>query len=181
MEIDIAGASISERYADADARFFNDVAAADNGSVYVADSMTNTIHQLKDGKLSRWLHSTELRSPNGLLAEANRMLVTAWGSGEGEAALPGQVLAISLPDKTISIIGNEYTEGNLDGIEVDGNGAYYITEWTTGKLLLLTKSGEVKTLLGLEKGMADLDLIRKKNMLVLPMLKTNKLIAYKIH
>ena len=180
VEIELATGEISKRYADADAKFFNDVTAADDGSVYVADSMTNTIHQLRNGKFSRWLNSSELRSPNGLLAEADRMLVAAWGSGEGSEAIPGQVLSVSMQDKSISIVGNKGTEGNLDGIERNISGDYFVTEWTLGKLLLLKHSGEVKTLLTLEKGMADLDYVQTKEVLILPMLKTNRLIAYKI-
>ncbi len=128
VEIELATGKISKRYADADAKFFNDVTAADDGSVYVADSMTNTIHQLRNGKFTRWLNSSELRSPNGLLAEADRMLVAAWGSGEGSEAIPGQVLSVSMQDKSITIIGNVKTEGNLDGIERNISGDYFITE-----------------------------------------------------
>ena len=87
---------------------------------------------------------------------------------------------MSMQDKSISIIGDKNTEGNLDGIERNSSGDYFITEWTLGKLLLLKHSGEVLTLLRLEKGMADLDYIESRSLLILPMLKTNKLIAYKI-
>jgi len=55
-----------------------------------------------------------------------------------------------------------------------------IVRKTLWKLLLLKHSGEVKTLLTLEKGMADLDYVQTKEMLILPMLKTNRLIAYKV-
>ena len=180
VEIELATGEISKRYADADAKFFNDVASANDGSIYVSDSRTNTIHQLKNGEFIPWLKSTELRSPNGLFVESERMLVTAWGSGEGSEAIPGQVLSVSMQDKSITIIGNEKTEGNLDGIERNISGDYFVTEWTLGKLLLLKHSGEVKTLLTLEKGMADLDYVQTKEMLLLPMLKTNRLIAYKV-
>lgn len=180
VQIDISTGQVSKRYADAEAKFFNDVASADDGTVYVADSATNTIHQLRDGKFSRWLNTPELLSPNGLFIEADRMLVAAWGSGEEAQAIPGQVLAVSMQDLSISIVGNEQTQGNLDGIERNAQGDYFITEWTIGKLLLLKQSGAVTTLLTLEKGMADLDYVQSKDMLFLPMLKTNKLIAYKV-
>ncbi len=181
VEIDTGSGKISNRYADAQAKFFNDVTVADDGSVYVADSITNTIHQLQNGKFTRWLASAKLRSPNGLLAEPDRILVTAWGTGEGSEAIPGQVLAVSMQDKSISILGNHLTQGNLDGIENFAGRDYLITEWTLGKLLMLKHSGEVNTLLSLEQGMADLDYVPAKKLLLLPMLKTSKLIAYKIH
>jgi sugar lactone lactonase YvrE len=181
VEISLASGKINRRYADADAIFMNDVAAAEDGSIYVADSATNIIHLLKNGEFTRWLNSTELNSPNGLLIEEDRILVTAWGSDEEPNTFPGQVLAVSMHDQSITKIGDKQSEGNLDGIEKNSMGDYFITEWTIGKLLLLKRSGEVMTLLTLEKGMADLDYIESKNLLILPMLKTSKLIAYSVH
>ncbi len=181
VEIELGTGEISHRYPDAEAKFFNDVTAADDGTVYVSDSMTNTIHQLQHGKFTKWLESSDLRSPNGLLTEADRMLVTAWGTGDGAEAKAGQVLAVSMQDKSITVVGNKQTQGNLDGIEGNTNGDYFITDWMLGKLLLLKHSGEVQTLLTLEKGLADLEYVEEQQMLFLPMLKTNKLITYKLH
>ena len=149
VEIELDSGAISHRYPDAEAKFFNDVAAADDGTVYVSDSMTNTIHRLQHGKFTRWLKSPDLRGPNGLLTETDRMLVAAWGTGEGTEAIPGQVLAVSMRDKSITIVGNKKTQGNLDGIERTASGDYFITNWMLGKLLLLKHSGEVLTLLNL--------------------------------
>jgi sugar lactone lactonase YvrE len=180
VEIDLASGEIGMRYPDAEAKFLNDVAAADDGSVYVSDPVTNTIHQLRDGKFTKWLSSSALRGPNGLLIESDRMLVAGWGTGEGTEAMVGQVLAVSMQGKSISIVGNKQTEGNLDGIESNTMGDYFITEWTLGKLILLKRSGAATTLISLEKGTADLDYVQTRKMLYLPMLKTNKLIAYKV-
>jgi sugar lactone lactonase YvrE len=181
VEISLKDGEIKRRFYEAGAIFFNDVISAENGTIYVADSATNTIHQLDENGFSEWFKSVDLKSPNGLLIEKDRMLVTAWGSDEEPNTFPGQVLSISLQDKSITVIGDKQSEGNLDGIKKNTNGDYFITEWTIGKLLLLNKSGETTTLLTLGKGMADLDYIESKQTLVLPMLMTNKLIAYSIH
>lgn len=180
VEVDINTATVVNRYVEPDALFFNDVSLDKDGSVFIADTFTNSIHCLKDGIFSRWLHSSSLRGPNGLFIEADRLLVTAWGIEEGDEAAPGQVLSVSLQDKSISILGDENTEGNLDGIQINNDGDYLITNWTLGKLLLLKKSGEVQTLLTLEKGSADLGFIPAKNIVIVPMLLSNKLIAYQI-
>ena len=178
IEISLKNGEIKRRFYDANAVFFNDVISADDGTIYVADSGTNTIHQLDANGFSKWLKSVDLKSPNGLLMEKDRMLVTAWGSDEEANTYPGQVLSISLDDKSITVIGDKHSEGNLDGIKKNTNGDYFITEWTVGKLLLLSQSGESTTLLMLGKGMADLDYINSKKMLILPMLMSNKLVAY---
>ncbi|MFT5131544.1 MAG: sugar lactone lactonase YvrE [Gammaproteobacteria bacterium] len=180
VEVSLDTGEILNRYTDSEAKFFNDAVAANDGSIYVADTKTNTIHQLKNGKFIRWLNSAELRGPNGLLLESERMLVTAWGTDEGSEAISGQVLGISMLDKSITIVGNEHTKGNLDGIKVNNNGDYFITDWMLGKLLLLPASGAVQTLLSLEQGTADLEYIQSKDILILPMMKSNKLIAYKV-
>ncbi len=180
VEIALASGKVNRRFAIADAKFFNDAVAAEDGTIYVADSATNTIHQLHDSQFTIWLKSSELNGPNGLYIEPDRMLVTAWGSDE-EPIIPGQVLAVSMQDKSVSVIGNNKTEGNLDGIERSTPGEYFITEWTIGNLLLLKNSGEAINLLSLEKGMADLDFIEDKQILLIPMLLSNKLLAYKVN
>src|SRR3989304_7399957 len=46
VEIDIASATITNRYQVADAMFFNDVAASNSGEIFVSDMMMNRIHAL---------------------------------------------------------------------------------------------------------------------------------------
>jgi len=178
VEIDVNAAAVSGRFPVDGAVFLNDVTSAGDGMIYVSDTATDTIHRLQEGTVSVWLQSAALRGPNGLLAEAGRMLVAAWGAEDDAGGLPGQVLSVSRQDRSIRVIGNTLTQGNLDGIETYAGGGYLITRWMTGQLLWLQASGEAELLLTLEKGMADLDYLPGKDMLVLPMLKSGKLIAY---
>ena len=99
---------------------------------------------------------------------------------EVEAApVPGRVLAVSLADKTII----EFTDriGLIDGVEAGHGGDYLVTSHMAGELLHIDAEGKIELLLKVEAGLADLDYIRQKEMVIMPLLRGNKLIAYKIN
>ena len=75
-------------------------------------------------------------------------------------------------------MGHGQPIGNLDGVEAFGDNAYLVTDWMAGKLLLIDKSGKVKTVLILKPGCADLAYAPEPNMALIPMMQDNKLVAY---
>jgi sugar lactone lactonase YvrE len=182
IEIDIASASIKQRYPVLDAKFLNDVTAAKNGDIYVSDMMLNRIHRLKDNRFEIWLETPALESPNGLLAEGDHLIVGTWGvMTEGFSTdKPGHLKTVSIKDKTINSMGDGTPIGNLDGVEEDAGGGYYVTDWKAGKLLHVDTSGKSEVLLDLGQGSADHEFIKEKNMILIPMMKDNKLLAYKV-
>lgn len=182
VEIDIATGSIIERHVVDDAQFLNDVAAGNDGVVYVSDMALDRIHRLKDGEFTIWLESAELENPNGLYVEPDRLIVAAWGiMTDGFATeTPGHLKAVSLSDKTVTSIGPGDPVGNLDGVERDIDGDYYVTDWMAGKLLHIMPDGTVETLLDLNQGSADLGYVPDKNLLLIPMMLDNKVLAYSV-
>jgi DNA-binding beta-propeller fold protein YncE len=183
VEIDIATAAITHRYQVADAKFLNDVAAAPNGDIYVSDMSMNRIHLLHDGKFSIWLESPDLLNPNGVLVQGKYLVVGAWGvmTDGFNTKVPGHLLKISLRDKSIKNIGNGLPVGNLDGVEPYQDDGYLVTDWMAGKLMYITTSGAVTDLLLLKQGTADLTYVPDLDLVLLPMMNSNKLTAYKIH
>jgi len=185
VEIDIATATITNRYTVPDAKFLNDVAARHTGDIFVSDMAMNRIHKLDvdSGEFIIWLESPELENPNGLLAEKDRLVVGAWGvMTDGFATeTPGHLKAVSMSDKSISSIGDGSPVGNLDGVETDIDGDYYVTDWMAGKLFHIESDGTVEELLALNQGMADHEYILEHDLILLPMMKDNKLLAYKAH
>ena len=181
--IDIASGSISERYTVSDAKFLNDVTAAANGDIYVSDMMLNRIHRLRDGKFSIWLEDPALENPNGLLAQDARLVVGAWGvMTDGFATeTPGHLKAVSYSDKSITSIGSGKPVGNLDGVESDADGDFYVTDWMAGSLLHINTDGTAKKLLDLNQGSADHEYITERDLLLIPMMNDNKLLAYRAH
>ncbi len=179
IEIDIESGSISQRYVAEDAKFLNDVTTTMEGKVYVSDMLTNTIYCLHEGVLTKWLEDAQLNSPNGLLAESDRLIVATWGvMTEGFATdVAGHMKAVSYHDKTITSIGDGSPIGNLDGVEAIQDN-YLVTDWMVGKLFQVDQSSNAKLLLQLEQGMADHEWIASKSMVLLPMMMNDKLLAY---
>jgi len=182
VAIDIQQHKISHRYLAPQAKFLNDVTVDNHGNVYVSDMMTNTIYRLSENKFDVWLHSAQLESPNGLLIEGNKLVVASWGNmTDGFATkIAGHLKTVDLTNKKIQSMGSNQPKGNLDGLEADGNGNYFVTDWMQGKLLYITPSGISSTLVTLEQGSADLTVLPKQNLIIVPMMLTGKLIAFKI-
>ncbi len=181
VAIDIVSGTISNSYQVDDAKFLNDVAANKDGKIFVTDMVLNRIHCLCDDQFNIWLESPELENPNGLHPEGDHLILGSWGVMTEDFAteVPGHLKSISINDKSITSLGGAPI-GNLDGIESDGNNGYYVTDWITGKLYQINKSGDAKLLLELEQGMADHEVILEMNLILLPMMKNNKVLAYKI-
>jgi len=174
-EIDIASGKVLNRYEDASAKFMNDVAAGPDGTIYASDTAANRIYRLRDGKLEVWLEDSALKSPNGLFVDGSRLLVGAMG-GFGDDAPLGDFLAVSLEDKSITTLSAGV--GHLDGVEPDGKGGYYLTDWPRGKVMHLVPGGQAEILLEMSQGTADLEVVTEEKRLYLPLMMEGKLQAY---
>ncbi|MCI0400232.1 MAG: SMP-30/gluconolactonase/LRE family protein [Gammaproteobacteria bacterium] len=183
LEIDVEKGKVIHRYEAPGAVFLNDVTVDEQGSVYVSDMMANTIYRLSGGEFGIWLQSPDLESPNGLFAEEDRLVVGTWGvRTEGfDTKTPGHLKVISQHDKSIRSLGNGAPIGNLDGVEADRDGDYYVTDWVAGELYHIGPTGKAESLLTLAKGSADLEYVQDLDLIVIPMMLDNKLVAYKAH
>lgn len=181
VEIDTKKGRVTKKYPAAQAKFLNDVTIDRHGDVYVSDMLDNAIYRLADGAFELWLKDDALQFPNGLHAEQERLVVGAWGvMTEGfNTKIPGHLKIVSFQDKRVTGLGSGTPAGNLDGVESDGRGAYYVTDWMAGKLLRIRPSGEAELLLDLAQGSADLTYVQNKHLLLIPMMSDNKLLAFK--
>lgn len=180
IEIDIPGARVLARHLAPEGKFFNDVTVGGDGGVFVSDSATNRIYNLRDGKLTVWIESPGLDGPNGLLAEADRLIVGAWGKEEGVDAHGGQLLAVAFADRAITSVSSDRPIGQLDGVESHPAGGYLLTDWFAGTLLRIDGTGHISTLLTLNRGLADHEYIADRHLLVLPQMLDGKLKAYRL-
>ena len=196
VEIDVNSGKIINRYNVPGSAFLNDVASDNQGYVYVADTVTNTIYRLdtknlgdnstnnSNASLQVWLQTPELNSPNGLYVDNsnNKLIVASLGAFSNPA---GSIRVVDLQNRTVNSLGNEGTAvpiGGLDGIEADSTGRYYyVTDNAGGKLYVVNSNGTGYETLDLQnQGAADLGIIVDQNMIIIPMMQDNKLEAFRI-
>lgn len=179
--IDTKQGTISQSFTTEDAKFLNDVTVTNDGKVYVSDMLTNRIYCLDGDTFDVWLEDDGLTAPNGLHAEADHLVVGSWGvMTDGFATdVPGHLKTVQLNDKSIQSLGDGTAVGNLDGVEPYGDN-YLVTDWMAGKLYNIEKSGNATLLLELEQGMADLEYLPEQQLILLPMMLNDKLLAYSL-
>ncbi len=184
VAIDIDKAEITQRYTVEDAIFLNDVTVDEKGNVYVSDMFKNRIHCLCDGQFSIWVEDDALGSPNGLLAEKERLIVGSWGNRtEGfETTEKGYLKVIAYDDNSkILPLGATERFANIDGIAADGAGGYFVTDWKAGKLFAVDTNGKAEHLMNYPQGSADLTYIPEKGLLLVPMMLDKQVKAFKKH
>jgi len=181
VAIDTKTGKISARYDALGAKFLNDVTVDNEGLVYVSDSTTSTIWRLADGKFEKWLDSKQLNNVNGLLAQGGKLIIAPWGKRrEDGSAEPAHLLEVSLKDKTIRPLGNGRPIGNLDGVEPFDGSSYLVTDFIGGGLYRVDSSGATKLLLDLDQSTADIGYIPETRTVLIPMLRKDTLLAYRL-
>ena len=182
VEINAAAGSIAKRHKAKGAIFLNDVAVAEDGTVYVSDTPMNTIWRLKDGVFEPWLANDDLNGPNGLVVQGDKLIVASFGrmpSGGQKQELAG-LLVVNLEDQTIQPLGKGGPVGNLDGLQPLTAGDYLATDWAKGVLYGIDANGKADQLIDLNQGSADLAYFPDKNMVLIPMMLDNTLAAYRL-
>ena len=181
LEIDVDSGAVVARYPAEGAEFLNDVTADDEGRVYVSDSGTNTVYRLEGGKLEAWLEGDgRVRGPNGVHVVGDALIIAA---GDSTAENPGAaryLQTVALADGKVTPLNGEEPIGSVDAVEPDGQGGYFLTDWSAGKVMHFAPSGEVALLKELSQGTADLDYVAETGMLFLPVMESNELIGYRV-
>ncbi|HAY33266.1 MAG TPA: T9SS type A sorting domain-containing protein [Ignavibacteria bacterium] len=105
--------------------FLNDLAADENGMLYVTDFTNRRIYKVNTQNGDWWIYVTNTtNTPNGIYVDAvrNRLLVCCWGSN-------APVKSVNLADSSVSnLITTPY--GNCDGISLDKYDNVYISTWS---------------------------------------------------
>lgn len=181
VEIDTANGTIAARHQAAGAKILNGIVADSEGRIYTTDWPGNAIWRLENGTFEKWLESPDLKGPNGLVIDGDQLVIAAWGTMEPDFSTktPGNLLTVSLADKTIANLGNGKPVGNLDGIEQFDGDSFIVTDWVAGKVFQIARSGEAKVLLSLPQGTADLNFIAADRTAFIPLMVDGKVAAYK--
>ncbi|MBN2011911.1 SMP-30/gluconolactonase/LRE family protein [candidate division KSB1 bacterium] len=171
VEIDLATGEIDNRYPAANATFLNDIAVDKSGNVYMSDmsETNNVIYIFSNGELKMWLQDPQIVSPNGVFVDGNKLIV-----GTSKATLS----AVDLADKSITKIAD--TGFGIDGVQADGNGNYFVSDWS-GMTSVVTSGGKIQVLLNTTEkkiNSADIEYIPARKMLLTPTFFDNRVIAY---
>lgn len=150
VEIDIPSGQVVERYKIEGSLFLNDVTVSPDGDVYISDTLTNQITKIgPDGAVEAWLKDDKLDNPNGVLVHDGALYVAAWGKVEGKTADDlgkakpiGRLMKVSLEDKSITVL-SKGPVGNLDGLEADKDGNFWVSDWISGHLYLMGADGAI--------------------------------------
>ncbi|MFC2164116.1 SMP-30/gluconolactonase/LRE family protein [Acidobacteriota bacterium] len=173
-EIDIASRQIVQKYPIPGVMFPNDLTIHPSGDIYISDSQQNVIYKFKNGEFESWLKSEKITNPNGLYAEKDVLIV-------GTSA-DGSFKSVSLADKTIKSLLWLGSGAIMDGVKPDGKGRYLMGDWM-GRLFMVSTSGERVELINSKDAkltMADFEYIPDKNLLIIPTLVGNKLLAFEL-
>lgn len=168
VAINIAQAKVIKKYFIEGATKLNDVAVGKDGAIYVTDMGTGKIHMLKNGEITIW--KSGLNKPNGIFIEENRILTVS--------AADGSFIAHDKKTKKETLINSDMKSG--DGIEMTDSGSYLLSNWN-GEIFEI--KGNESTLLFSsikeKKQTADIGIIKKERIVLVPTFFDNRVVAYK--
>jgi sugar lactone lactonase YvrE len=159
-----------------EATFLNDITVDDSGFLYVTCSNTATVFKINIDSQTYSIFAKTSPGPNGIIYDKtkNGLLVCYFVE-------KATIDEISLEDSTIStLVTTEFT--NLDGIVLDCDGNFYISEWGPGSFESgYTKQGKIykydnsfkkepELVSNIHHGPADIYFNNAKNELVIPSL-----------
>ena len=183
LEINAASGRIEKRHKAKNAIFLNDVAVAEDGTVYATDTPMNTIWRLKDGTFEPWLTNDDLNGPNGIMVRGDKLIIASFGKmpTNGQKQELAGLLTVSLEDQKVAPLGKGKPVGNLDGLQELKPGVFLVTDWAGGALYRIDSKGKADQLINLNQGSADLTYFPAKKTVVIPMMLDNTLAAYALN
>ncbi len=156
--------------------FLNGITPMQDGSVLVTDTGVNAdfspagndaVYQVwPDGYYKKLIDMSGFGGPNGVLADANGITVVTFGSGD--------IYQYSLSGELKS--GPVALAPGLDGLVGLKDGQRLITGWGESTLYQMSAAGEVQPLVTGLDAPADIDLDTKRNRVLVPLFKQDRLL-----
>jgi sugar lactone lactonase YvrE len=163
------------------ATFANDVAAGEDGKVYVSDSGlkmegadfkptgTDAVWVIEKGKAKPLAKSADLARPNGLLVDGKTVLVAPFGSAD----------VYRLDEKGAKSDGAKMPKGSLDGIVKVGD-SLYVSSWEGQAIYKGKLGGTFEAVLSPLKAPADIGFDKKRSRILVPRFMDDAVEAYDV-
>lgn len=162
-----------------DATFLNDIAADDQGTVFVTDSGlrmgseglepsgTDAVYRLSgDGRMAAIARGDWLGRPNGVAVGSRGIFVGTFGSGEVHQ------LAVDGSHEPVM----PASERQIDGVEFTDAGGFMFSSWGDGAVYEVTAGGNVTRLVEGLDAPADIGLDRVRNRVLVPLFNENRVL-----
>ncbi|HVY75620.1 MAG TPA: hypothetical protein VG890_12355 [Puia sp.] len=166
--VDITTGKILKKIAIPDASGLNDITVTSKGVVYVSDSKTSKIWEIKNDQPSLYLD--QVTGANGLKAVKGGLVYAK-----------GKELLKADANKKITKIA-EVGDG-IDGIEPVGNGDFIVTAWA-GYIWYVQANGQTQLLLDTHEeksNTADIGYDPIKRIVYVPTFMAKKIVAYQLN
>ncbi len=171
VAIDIPSGDIIGRYPAEGATFLNDVAAGPDGAVYVSEyADISAVYRFDGKKMAIWFKDERIPRPNGLVAEADGLLV---GSGDN-----GNIVKVAYADKTVTML--DRSRFGVDGL-IPYEGGFITSDWSGHVIFLKDRKVDILIDSTAEKvNAADLGYIPGSKLVLVPTFFDNRVVAYKL-
>jgi sugar lactone lactonase YvrE len=156
----------------------NDITTDLKGNIYVTDYWGDKLYKI-DYRTVSILIKEGLNYPNGLIYDEinDRLIILSVGGKEAP------LLSVDLQDTSLSVIFKTGLIGGTDGITVDREGNYYLSEWEGDNIYRLDKNLSAKPEIysSGHNDPADIYFDRVNNILVVPNFGSNTVDFIPIH
>jgi hypothetical protein len=153
------------------AKFLNDIAVDQKGTIYASDSSGDAIYALEGGTVTKVLSGGRyLKGPNGLFWEGNALLI----------GVQGRILRWEPDEDDLTVLVK--TTGGIDGLQPTGSGDYLISDWS-GIVRLVSPPEQEQILMdvrGKKSNTADFCYIPENNLLIVPTFSGNQLWSFEL-
>lgn len=167
--IDLGAGKIKRTWNVEGAKFLNDIAVDQKGTVYITDMYANALYTIQKGEIELFMALQQER-PNGLLMSGGALLV---GTAEG-------LFSIDTGSKAVTELIKH--TGGIDGLKQLADGKYIVSDWR-GKTQVIEKGKAPVVLIDTTKqkiNAADLEFIPSMKLLLIPTFFDNRVVAYQV-
>ncbi len=172
VAIDITSGKIAKTWDVKGSSFLNDVAIADDGTVYFTDSNTSSVYTLQYGEVVPFVdNDATLGGTNGVYVDGPSLFLAGTNSGI--------VWRMDIKTRQVQQVASGIGAG--DGLEKYKTG-WLVSNWN-GAVSYIGSDGDVMEILNSEEAKlncADIKVIEDKNLLLIPTFFGNMVSAYEL-